>query len=930
MFKPPFKAISLIKQITIIIFLLFSVIRLDSRIYKVGIYQNTPKIFIDKDGNPSGFFVDITNHIANQSGLEIEYVFGSWADNYSKLISGDIDIVADMSYLETRAEEIKFNTVFVLESWIQVFALSTMQIDEIADFEGKRIAVLTDSTQEYYLNNELKREFSFDYSVISVVSYAEMTDIVLTGEADILLADRFYEFAADKPMDILPKPVILRPRGVYYGFNKDIDPIIIEKFDAVLLDIKKDKNSIYYSSYRKWFSKHGFVNFPWFLKIIFIFIPIVILLVLLWNYKLRNSIKRTIEKIKDGEELKSRIFENAHIPMLVMSVDKGVFVDCNKVAHDCFRDSNKNYIIGKSMNDISSESQNSSLSSNEEIKRIINFTIREGVQIVEWEFTRKDNSIWDAEIHLFPFNIRGEQFIQMSLIDCSGRKKALNILYNIIDRNPLALIIIDKDGGVIRFNPQYSRLFGVPETEKLSFIKSFIEYNTDYDWVFDRLKSCESVHISDFLYKYSESEDSVWVKIVAFPLSIRNQIPEQFAFMFEDIEKRKKEESDRDKLQQKLIQSQKMESIGRLAGGIAHDFNNMLTAIIANSELGMMQSDQNNPLHRCFSDIKKAAERSARLTGQLLSFARKQTLVKKVLNLNEAISGVLDMIRRMIGANIQIVWNPSNDIGNVLIAPTQIDQIITNLCVNAKDAINGNGSISISTEAAVLDEDFCSKYDTIFPGDYVLLKVADDGCGMDSEIVHHLYEPFYTTKEFGSGTGLGLSTVYGIVKHNNGFISVNTEKGKGTEFSIYLPVSLEEVNAVSSEENKHLDTGPNNRTILIVEDEPLILATSFAMLKHLGYNPISAMSAHDAIDIIDKESEKIDIILSDINMPEMSGVELYKIINERMPGVKIVLMSGFATDIIEKSGLSTDKVEFIQKPFNIESLASKIKSVLKK
>ena len=269
--------------------------------------------------------------------------------------------------------------------------------------------------------------------------------------------------------------------------------------------------------------------------------------------------------------------------------------------------------------------------------------------------------------------------------------------------------------------------------------------------------------------------------------------PNHMVAMFTDITERKRAEEEREKLREQLSQSQKMESVGRLAGGIAHDFNNMLTAILGHAELALSRLEPDSPLQADLQEISAAAQRSADLTRQLLAFARKQTVIPRVLDLNETVAGMIQMLARLIGEDIDLAWRPHESVGRIKMDVSQVDQILVNLCINARDAIGDTGKITIETGAAVFDEAYCAAHAGYLPGEYALLAVSDNGCGMDSATIARLFEPFFTTKETGKGTGLGLATVYGIVKQNQGFINVYSEPGRGSTFRIYLPRCAENV-----------------------------------------------------------------------------------------------------------------------------------------
>ena len=397
---------------------------------------------------------------------------------------------------------------------------------------------------------------------------------------------------------------------------------------------------------------------------------------------------------------------------------------------------------------------------------------------------------------------------------------------------------------------------------------------------------------------------------------------------FRNIFEYKQIEAEQERLQNQLLQAQKMESVGRLAGGVAHDFNNMLGVILGRTEMAMESLDASDPIHGDLQEIYKAAERSANLTRQLLAFARKQTIAPKVLNCNDTISGMLNLLQRLIGEDIDLVWSPQAELWPVKVDPSQLDQILANLCVNARDAISGVGKITIETENISFDEAYCENHLDFIPGDYVLLALSDNGCGMDKDTLAHIYEPFFTTKEMGKGTGLGLSTVYGIVRQNNGFMNVYSEFNQGTTFRIYLPRYTE------NDESPHLigiepPVALGQETILLVEDEPAILAMTKVMLERLGYTVLPANTPSEAIRLAELNKSNIDILLTDVVMPEMTGRDLVRLMRPLYPNLRTLFMSGYTANVIAHHGVLDQGVQFIEKPFSKKDLAAKIKEVLR-
>lgn len=394
-----------------------------------------------------------------------------------------------------------------------------------------------------------------------------------------------------------------------------------------------------------------------------------------------------------------------------------------------------------------------------------------------------------------------------------------------------------------------------------------------------------------------------------------------------DITERKRAEEEGTRLREQLVQSQKMESVGRLAGGVAHDFNNMLGVILGYTDMALKQLSPHEGLYGDLQEVRKAAQRSADLTRQLLAFARKQTVAPQIVNLNTIVEGMLKMLRRLIGEDIELVWLPAKTLPLVKMDPSQVDQVLANLCVNARDAIGDTGRVTIETTPATLGPEYCADHLGAVPGEYVMLTVSDTGCGMDHKTIENLFEPFFTTKEVGKGTGLGLATVYGIVKQNNGYIDVYSELGHGTTFKIYLPRHAEKSGSNElTRDSEHVVTG--NEVILVVEDEPTILRLASRMLGNLGYVVLSASTPGEAIRLAEDHAGDIHLLMTDVVMPEMNGRDLAKRLLSLYPRMKRLFMSGYTADVIAHHGVLEEGVHFIPKPFTIEDLSDRVRSAL--
>jgi len=400
----------------------------------------------------------------------------------------------------------------------------------------------------------------------------------------------------------------------------------------------------------------------------------------------------------------------------------------------------------------------------------------------------------------------------------------------------------------------------------------------------------------------------------------------EFLLTLSDITERVKAERDRQALQAEMQHSQKMESIGRLAGGVAHDFNNMLGVIVANAEVGLLHTPPGKSQDR-FEEIKKAAMRSADLTRQLLAFARKQAVSPSVIDLNEAISGMLQMLSRLIGENITLDYTQRDGLWAIRMDPTQVDQILANLAVNARDAISGVGHMAIRTENRVLREGEPLPGHNARPGEFVVLEVSDTGCGMDAEVMGHIFEPFFTTKAIGKGTGLGLATVYGIVKQNDGFIEVRSAPGQGTTFRVHLPRHAGAAEKAAAP-GADLPSPGGRECILVVEDEPMHLDVTVMLLGSLGYRTLAAASPSEALAFLGKPDQDIGLLLTDVIMPEMNGRELAERARKLRPELKCLLMSGYTADVMEHHGVVEGDLKVMGKPFTLEVLAERVRTAL--
>ncbi|MBU4317220.1 MAG: PAS domain S-box protein [Proteobacteria bacterium] len=502
---------------------------------------------------------------------------------------------------------------------------------------------------------------------------------------------------------------------------------------------------------------------------------------------------------------------------------------------------------------------------------------------------------------------------------------------SMVEKSPIGIAIVDDKFRYVYVNQKFCFILGF-ETHELvgaDFTTQLAEESREQG-VERYLKRQKGEEIPDhypvsFIRKngetgYAEVQSAVYVDSQGRSRSI---------IQVSDVTERMGAEIERKSLENQLRQAQKMESVGRLAGGVAHDFNNMLSVILGHTEIAMSLMGKENPIFANLTEILKACQRSAELTQQLLAFARKQTIAPKVMDLNTWVSGTLKMLQRLIGEDKDLVWIPGHGLWPIKMDPAQMDQILANLAVNAHDAISGVGRVIVETRNIALDDRYCADHVGFIPGDYIRLVVSDNGCGMDKNTLNLIFEPFFTTKELGQGTGLGLATVYGIVKQNNGFIDVSSKPSVGTTFRIYFPRDWSETQVDVTKEADEPAKG-GKETILMVEDEPAILSTGQSLLERLGYTVLPAATPKEAIRLAKEFSGSIDLVITDVVMPEMNGKELSEKLLQQYPGLKCLYMSGYTADVIAHRGVLEGGINFIQKPFSGRELDQKIRGIMER
>ena len=512
--------------------------------------------------------------------------------------------------------------------------------------------------------------------------------------------------------------------------------------------------------------------------------------------------------------------------------------------------------------------------------------------------------------------------IEQALRDSEDRYRQL------IELLPEA-VVVHRDGRFTYVNPAAVRLFGARDASELLGHSVVDRVHPDFrSSVGDRIQQVrvDQRTVPTVEEKFLRVDGSeVFAEVIAMPFNAAGH--SEVVAVARDTTDRRRADAERGTLQQQLAQAQKMEAVGRLAGGVAHDFNNMLTVIQGYTDSILAGLNPADPIRGDLLEVQAAANRSASLTRQLLAFSRRQTIAPSVIDLNDQLAGMNRLLARILGEDISLRFTLARDLWPVCLDVTQVDQIVANLAVNSRDAMPNGGTLTVETTNETFDQEYCDAHIGAKPGDYVKLSISDSGCGMDAETLAHVFEPFFTTKPEGQGTGLGLATVFGIVKQNQGTIRVYSEPGEGTTVSLYFPRYCGEDGASPTPVVEHAPLA-GRETILVVEDEAQLRRLTKRILERFGYTVLDAATPGEALTLSERHPGEIQLLLTDVVMPLMNGRELEARVRAQRPAVRTVFMSGYTAETIAHRGFLEPGIDFLQKPFHGNSLGRKVREVL--
>jgi PAS domain S-box-containing protein len=952
------------------------------RILSGGDHNYPPFEFLNAQGEPDGFAVELIRSIGRQMGMEIEVRLGPWAQTVKNLEAGRLDAIQALFVSESRAARFDFTQPHSFQYYVGARRAGEGRIPE--SFEALAGLSLVAQEGDLIALELVARNLSA--RLRTVETQEDVVREVAKGRADCGLVMRI------GARDIIKKHKWTHLRLGAHPIYTAEQCIAVTKGNKALLTQFNEglrllmESGEYRRIHEKWLGKlereATFLSIVHHIAWVAIPLALVFLAVLLWNRVLQRTVTRRTAALRASEAQYRHLIENIHD--IVYTLDTRGMVTFVSPSWTALMAQPMEHALGQPMG---------RLVHPEDLPRC-----REVLQaLVQGEAAREGIEFRlqhaDGTWRHFMANvarIENDQHVVTGVegiaVDITQRKKDeerirhLNRVLRAIrdvnqmivrehDRNALIRqtcdLLVHNRGYVSTFialtDPlgKLAQWAGAGTIMQSDAMRALLEQGElppccvkhaqeAHLFVIDnRRKECEACPLADpcrnslslfVRLRYDGDEPFGFMVMAMEPhlvvdeeeRSLIEEIAGDLAFALHAMkidEARRKSEQQRESLTLQLARTQKLEAIGRFAGGVAHDFNNLLMGIMGYAELGRDTMEPAHPGRSFFDEILSIAKRSTNLARQLLAFARQQPVTPKVLDLNDTLSGMLKLLRRLLGEDIDLTWMPGHHTGAIRIDPTQVDQILVNLCVNARDAIHGVGKITITTAMVRVDESYCAQDPEARPGDYAIITVSDTGCGIAPEVLERIFEPFFTTKAPGQGTGLGLSTVYGIVKQNGGFIQVDSKPGAGATFRIHLPhIEEREVPPEDREVPPALPRG--TETILLAEDEPSLRGIAEKILSSLGYTVLVAANGNAALETAAGHPGTIHLLITDVIMPGMSGHDLATQLAEKRGVKRCLFMSGYTADIISRHGVLDSGIDFLQKPISRVQLANKVRDLL--
>lgn len=935
------------------------------QIFRVCYYDGFPLTFRNADGNPSGLFVEILNGIAREERWSLQYRHESWENCLNALRNDDVDLVLAIAENEDRVRFSRFSRETVLTNWGVLFSAKGRSVQSIMELQGKHIAVLRSDVYGPPLMDLLNR-FHIEVRYTEVPSYDTVMAMVESGRADLGLTNRIFGTFAQKRYAVQPTPIVVHPVELKFAASLNAPATILSAIDHHVQQWKTDEHSPLYQAMSRWLHMPAETAHARILES-YLYLTLGTVLVLgTVAFFLRRQLRLKGRHVQDvhgrlddaiakhratqaalaeAENWYRAVFEKANDALLILN-EQGRILECNPAACRFFK-AGVSDIVGQTPMQLSPEVQPDGESSDRKGKVFLDATLSGCPQRFDWVHKTKNGQSISTEVQLSLLFESGEARVLACIRDVSQHKaleneqeKQRQYLQTVLDGVPVALFVIDLEGNVVFWNRMCETITGMSQKEVIGrplTLKPVLEgkdlpipalllldmtvdelLEQHPDWQAQPLPfHSEGLQLTGKITVRGEKRH---MSIVAARL--RDRAGEMLGVIqcARDI-------TQEVHMQKQLLHSQKMEAVGRLSAGIAHDFNNILTIILGYCDLIRHKNDLDPSIKKRVDEIEKTAERAANLTRQLLVFSRKQVMQPVPLNMNQLIQDLSPMLQRAVGEDIDLHRDLAEDLWPVYGDPVFLEQILLNLVINARDAMPKGGRIAIETWNQPLTGGRDLGHFTVKPGNYVCLRVSDNGHGMTPEVQQRIFEPFFTTKAEGRGTGLGLATVYGIVKRLGGYILVESAVGQGTAFEILFPKSLKEPEQTHKRSSKAVKGSHSGETILVVEDEDSLRAMVYDVLRGVGYHVITAASGAEALQTLGR-APKIHLVITDVVMPEMDGVTLSRQLAQVLPEVPVLFISGYTDDQLAHRGILLPEVHFLAKPFNADQLLWAVRNLL--
>lgn len=939
----------------------------EGQIVRVCTYDGFPLTFRDPSGKPSGLFIDILEEIAQKEKWLLAYRHDAWQNCLNAGRDNDADLLVAIAETEDRRSYLRFSRETILVNWGVLFTSKDHPVESIVQLQNKKIAVLRGDVYFQALTNLLD-SFRIPVHYVEAPSYDTVMTMLEEHRADLGLVNRIYGAFAQSRHRVQSTPIVVHPVELKFAASLNAPPMLCDSIDRHIKEWKRQENSFLQQVFSRWLQVP--MTTPKeavFRRYFYAALGGAFLLVLL-AFFLRKQvgqkarlIQKTIGQLTNAEEQRRAaeealaeaedwyraVFQKADDALLVLD-ESGKISECNPAATRLFQVRSEDF-LGRTPMDFSPALQPDGSVSQDRGRSLLETTLAGCPQRFGWQHKTPDGKLFDAEVQLSLLFQKGQPRVLASVRDVSHQKaletereRHQKYLETVLDGIPVALFVIDLKGHVVFWNRMCETITGMSKDAVLGHPLDLRPILQGKDLPIPALLLLEMTP-EDFLQSHPEwkaqplpfhSEgvqltgkilvhgERRYVSVVAARLRSQNGELMGVVQCARDI-------THEIQMQKQLLHSQKMEAVGKLSGGIAHDFNNILTIILGYCDLIRKKADLDPMILKGVDEIEKTAERACNLTRQLLAFSRKQIMQPVALDMNRLIESLTKMLERLVGEDIHIERRLEENLWSVWADPVFLEQILLNLVINARDAMPSGGNITIQTSNLSLTHSRDAGLFTIRPGEYVCLRVSDTGHGIDPEIQPRIFEPFFTTKPEGRGTGLGLATVYGIVKQLGGYILFESALGKGTAFDILIPRSLkrpeETQQRVSS--STHGGTG-GSETILVVEDEEALRSMIEEVLNGSGYKILTASNGTEALETLRRVSD-IHLVITDVVMPEMNGVTLSREIARYAPHAPILFISGYADEQLAHRGILLPDLRFLAKPFTAHQLLHVVREVLK-